>query len=977
MASDQDTLRSKQNLKLLYAISEGELTEISEIYVNETAIKSISGDFAYTLGALDQPMIPYFEMVGGNTTAQVELTKVAGSLSSNDFSYNVEFVRVYFSFPSFYWHWHGADTPYHTTEFECEVWSGIGNNLTKKTLNYDHSQVTTKNVYKKGKSMGQYTLVVDVPRPDNITSTETWKIKLVRLTPDAVDGTDNQDFYANKSNVSFQEYYNTSSTNYAGTALLAVAIEDASRVNNQVPSIAAKGKGLKIKVPISTYYDSINRTYTGTSWNGTFDPIFKYTNNFAWCLYNIVSDSLTKIIPTSPVGTVPMTYEKIIIGCGVPEEYMAKYNFSKFASYCDDDVVTYGVKLNYISSIVYSGGLVTITTSVPHNITTAFGKLSLFNANNSTDLLNGFAGKGLIINNITTNTLTYSPVNTITGTINLANTSVFHYETEKRYSLNGQFLERKDADSFLNDILTIGNCYLAEIDGLVNVIYDYPLTTAEIEATPIFTNQNVDNGIFEYSDSNIADNHTQINITIQDKDNFNRTKTIAVFANDLKDWLNLHSQLPYYETNLASGLLRINYFEDKFSLNVLDITMQGTTSSAAAYRKGRSLLWDSLMNNEIVSFKTLLAGSNLYKGQVIRIADTDLMGSTGVKTGRITAFDLTSHTITLDREVTLLANTTYYLYLYTNESVVTKTLLTSTLLTNNTTITKTAGNHELKVALDISLVSVGDELVIEGSVVITDGTYTITSIDTINNVAICYLAKATISLSEYGIKVTKNIYTLQKKPTKFTIPNVTVDTTSNTLVIASVPSVLLDSIFVIKTTTFQTYKVISTTKDEDMYTTSCIRYDLNKFNYIDYSIYDTSANLAHIDYKTPDIASTINNTVVDIYASVSNTTDGKLSATITISWQDDITTFDILHKYYIEWTASNGTNDKKYIDGTKEYTFSVNIDSATSTVDFSFTLKYVSYTFWQGLGNDNGTPPINFNWTLDVPATIASTIIEH
>ena len=1016
MASEHDSLRSKQNIRVLYAVSEGEIEEINTIYLNENNIKSVYGDFAYTLGSTTQKQIPYFETVGGTTTPttalkmyDIEPTNFAnyflvtdanttvfpndGTLSAGvtpaAFSYDVEFVRIYFAFNSFYAH-DGSNGDYRSTPFEAIVLSGKAGNLQQRKLSYNHSTITSGHVIKNGKSMGAYTLVVDVPRPSEVVAGEDWLITVLRRAYDAKDGTEGQNYWSTACNLSFQEYFNSEKTTYAGTALVAIAVEDASRVNNSFPSFAAKGKGLKLKVPIASYYNAATRTTLTSTWNGKFEPTLTYTNNYAWCLYNIVSDSLTKYIPIVEAPTTTITdanffneYEKVVIGCGVPEEYMAKYNFNSFANYCDEEVKVTSNTLNYITSITYSAGSVTITTSRAHNLTTA-NVLIVKGVGTEWDTPD-ITSYDAITSVPTTTTLTFARTINVLTKNPASQWKVYYSATEKRYSLNGQFIERKDAESFLNDILTIGNCYLAEIDGLVNVIYDRPLTLTEIDETPLFTNQNVDNGIFEYSDSNIADNYTQINVTIQDKDNFNRTKTVSVFANDLKEYLNSNSLLPYYETIITAGNLPINYFENKFELNIFDITMQGTTSTGAAYRKGRTLLWDALMNNEIVSFRTLIAGSNLYKGQIIRIADVDLMNSTGITTGRLISCNTTTNTLTFDRDITFALNTTYTLYLYLQNSPNVETILD---ISPKTNVDLSAIAVLQQVGDTFASFSITENTLFGGDIVdivcIAQNSFSkakvqLTYIATVNGKDTFHYELGTTTLVQLTstIEITKTTYFIQKKPSKFTYNNGALLTT-NTLQLNALSNtdIIADSIFVIKDNSIQTYKVISTTKEDDMYTTSCVRYDLNKFAYADYPIINNTS-LAHYTYKAPDFTSNIDNTIVDIYATITGNTSGNLTANMSIVWSDTASVDnEFLPVYAIEWHTDTNETGSGIVRGSRTFNFPVNIATDASIITFTFKLQYVS-EFIANINIPVTSPAITFTWDLDVPATISSTMIEN
>lgn len=213
-------------------------------------------------------------------------------------------------------------------------------------------------------------------------------------------------------------------------------------------------------------------------------------------------------------------------------------------------------------------------------------------------------------------------------------------------------------------MLSLGNADLLETGGFVSIIWDRPFTELEVANSPLFTNQNVSEGKFEYASSDIVENYTQINVTIQEIDNRNRTRTLTVMASELEDYL-----------EVAHG-----YFTDKYGYQSSDFLVLGTSSVAAGIRKGRSLLWDALMvdleGDGIIQFKCLIEGALLHKGSLIRVADNAVFDT--VVTGRIVSFAYATGvlSITLDRAITCSGVT--YVLVYKDDGTVVELALNET-----------------------------------------------------------------------------------------------------------------------------------------------------------------------------------------------------------------------------------------------------------------------------------------------------------
>ncbi len=111
-----------------------------------------------------------------------------------------------------------------------------------------------------------------------------WEIRIIRLTPDSVHS-----FLKNESFVdSLVEIYD-SVIRYPYCAMVYSKFD--AEFFNQIPQRSYECKLLKIKIPNT--YDPIKRTYTEPLgyWDGCFKHKKEWTNNPAWCFYDLITNN--------------------------------------------------------------------------------------------------------------------------------------------------------------------------------------------------------------------------------------------------------------------------------------------------------------------------------------------------------------------------------------------------------------------------------------------------------------------------------------------------------------------------------------------------------------------------------------------------------------------------------------------------------------------------------------------------------------
>jgi predicted phage tail protein len=393
----------------------------------------------------------------------------------------------------------------------------------------------------KGKTTHGYTFDLEINRPT--TATTTWQIKVIRITPDS--GTVKKQDTMQWSAVT-QLYH--SDLAYPGTALAAVTLRDATQFGNRIPEIMFKVKGKKIRLP--TNYTPGTSTTVGTyngNWDGTLHTTYlQYSNNPAWCLYDVLTD--------------------VNSGLGIPEADLDKYSFYNLGKYCDDSLPN-----GYSEAVVCRDNGEVLEEPYP----------------------------------------LYIP----------------------RHTLDYSFNTRENVKDFLSQILSLCNANLITNEfGQVAVIFQQ---RGQIVKRNV-TNANVIDGTFTYQSSNIEQRTNLVNVTYNRGLNFGRTDTATVSDDSLID---------------------------RYGLRPTDVVLPGCYYEAQAIRKARWVLYTNCYFTDFVTFSVFLDGMTYKIGDLVRVYDN--YNQTNTQSGLLTSAVISgsSTTLTFDREISLLAGTyTFYSY---------------------------------------------------------------------------------------------------------------------------------------------------------------------------------------------------------------------------------------------------------------------------------------------------------------------------
>jgi len=511
-----DTLSSKQKLRMLFVVSEGEIDSISKVDVNGSPIEGYQATYEIRTGTVDQTHIPGFAEVETPASPTVNAQLSHGFPITREVSTNaVDAVRVTLRINSLFKVQENGDTVGHTVQIAIR---------TRK----DNADIwtTRKTVTKTDKGTSPYKMDVRIERPFNAVDS-TWQVQVERLSIDDLDSKfSSATFFDN-----YTEIQDVTLT-YPHSALVGVAFHNADELGGSIPSLAFFGKWRKISVPVETVYNSTDRTYITTTWNGAFALAKVSTSCVAWHLYDVLTDERA--------------------GRGIPSGEINIFSFFDFAIECD--------------------GLV--------------------------DDGNG------------------------AGTF------------EHRHSINNQFYRRENASTFINFLLALGNCRLANDEfGLISVISDKPT-----QATKIVNNSNVIDGAFDYPGSELDETFSWVNVTYNDPNDKHNTTTVFEKRQD-----------------------RI----DLFGLIKADVVLVGCTSEAQARRKAKWVLYGP---DGSVSFKVGLEGMVYRIGEVIEVMD-DLFKNV-FQQGRIksASSDASFTTIILDREI-IFGNESYSVLCYGADAI--------------------------------------------------------------------------------------------------------------------------------------------------------------------------------------------------------------------------------------------------------------------------------------------------------------------
>lgn len=268
-----DNLISKDKIKLLLAVSDGEVVDdfsLKQLHFGGVPVQNEDGSYNYEgviaefrHGTQTQSYIQGFSessaefQVARDVTFNTPYTLTVSNK-------NLSAIRFRLLWPRVLTQKDNGDMVGSVVEYKIEMAVDGASYQTYLTDKIDGKNTT-----------GGYDRSIRVNLPQDFTSQVLIRVR--RITPDAggvkVVDAFQVESYAEVIDAKFR---------YPLTAMLYVEF-DSDLFQNQIPTISLKKKWKIIQVPSN--YDPINRTYSGT-WNGTFK--WAWSNNPAWVLYDLI-----------------------------------------------------------------------------------------------------------------------------------------------------------------------------------------------------------------------------------------------------------------------------------------------------------------------------------------------------------------------------------------------------------------------------------------------------------------------------------------------------------------------------------------------------------------------------------------------------------------------------------------------------------------------------------------------------------------
>nr|WP_259407088.1 host specificity protein J [Salmonella enterica] len=191
--------------------------------------------------------------------------------------------------------------------------------------------------------------------------------------------------------------------------------------------------------------------------------------------------------------------------------------------------------------------------------------------------------------------------------------------TEPRMTLNAYMTSQRKAYDVLADFCSVMRCMPVWNGSRMTFVQDRPSDSAWI-----YTNSNVVGGRFKYSFSALKDRHNAIEVR---------------YTDPLNGW------------QTSTELVEDHASQIRYGRNLLKMDAFGCTSRGQAHRTGLWVMMTELLETQTVDFSVGAEGLRHTPGDIIEVCDNDYAGaSIG---GRITDLDISTRTLTLDREITL------------------------------------------------------------------------------------------------------------------------------------------------------------------------------------------------------------------------------------------------------------------------------------------------------------------------------------
>ena len=307
-----DNLRSEDAAELLIGLCEGPIKGLEDgeksFFVDETPLVASDGTENYTdfnlkvkLGDLSDKEPVKFELGGSarQTNVGIEL-KYDAPVTRVTQSGEIDFIDVRIAVQQLFYQ--SDDGTFNSeVSFRIEY---------KKTNESRWILFQNKPQTIKGKTTSGY--VKDYRIPVEREANAQYEIRVTKITKDGTESADNNGHHITIGFQQFEEIVAQEKV-FENTALVHLNIKTSDQIN-QMPQFSGIYECAVIKVPSN--YDTETRQYDG-EWDGTFK--MEYTNNPAWCLYDLIMNDRYGVNAYYPVVA-------------------DKWDFYEAGKYCDEMV---------------------------------------------------------------------------------------------------------------------------------------------------------------------------------------------------------------------------------------------------------------------------------------------------------------------------------------------------------------------------------------------------------------------------------------------------------------------------------------------------------------------------------------------------------------------------------------------------------------------------------------------------------------
>lgn len=269
----------------LYAqigICEGEIESISDVELNDRAAEYYGEavELKTALGTTDQPVMGWFNRVENTTSYNLPAVPTIGQTVGTDD--DVDAVKVTVRCPVIMYVNPEKGPRPATVQYKIEYrvqdssdeWTRA-QFIYKKVGDREYSYKGTFEFTGKTQSEQFNEHLVE------FGTTGAYEIRVSRVTEERDSMVYTDDIYFDSLNK-----LNYAVLSYPNTAILGVKIKATGQLSGNMPKITSTVKGMKIKVPSN--YTPATRTYAG-EWDGTLAEERVYSNNPAWCMYDLLS----------------------------------------------------------------------------------------------------------------------------------------------------------------------------------------------------------------------------------------------------------------------------------------------------------------------------------------------------------------------------------------------------------------------------------------------------------------------------------------------------------------------------------------------------------------------------------------------------------------------------------------------------------------------------------------------------------------